>query len=774
MSLDDGELSSDEAPKQAKDQPTNGEAAEKASPEQPPTIGRRRQNLSFDEVMASYQAKWQARLQQLRPSQPESSQPQAQEVPEQLPLASPETEGKKAPDVENNIDQVDGQGAMISQAGVIHRLHNVSNPVTINMYSQPEVLLKALTSLFQTETFEKALRGSEALRDANEEETGQSGKAASIQEKLLKEVRSSVSGAFVNASEHKSSTKHGKLPENDEEIELWYRQELSEKDRCFVKAAAVLHGATLRAIREATSEFYAQVHTKQEADKTHNIQTAMPSQLGVEITTEPTSSTDVLTRIFSLIQQDERRRIAQAYTSDQTKTSPGPSPSSEIFDQDSITSLLKRTHTYTLRANGATRLLWQDADASGLSRFSVELLRFLAREVEMEHMFDSQPEQNFIDIIKQWPERYQGERAWRSASALGVIWWYQDARNLLWRQATKWAKSQQKQYWEHAAALLDGAYQIERDTIKGTEDEGSSAVLQLLNQWISITHRTATARGEGYAAARAYALIGRKSPDVALNGLDRLLLFPSTNTDTGETRNSQEDLFIFGLSKYIDIVRSGHIRSVLKHLADGAKFHAHWQGTSRSKGGPRENSQQNAANLHIILAAFMLVASCSLSAASIDFVVPYPVTEHLPEHPGCPDNEGRDILLAGLLTTAERDWQYQLTTLLCTLIIEKNDEAAFYLLCRWGVIVLKNQGQDIDVEDNSLLQAYAQFLVDVGELIYEWSKDRGSTRFLSLGIYKRRLRLWETDKRLPQPSFKYLAKYALDKLNPLSGTIERK
>jgi len=163
------------------------------------------------------------------------------------------------------------------------------------------------------------------------------------------------------------------------------------------------------------------------------------------------------------------------------------------------------------------------------------------------------------------------------------------------------------------------------------------------------------------------------------------------------------------------------------------------------------------------LTAFFLVTSCSLSAVDINVVATYHPSGHLHEHPICPDNKGRDILLAGILTTSEPLWRNQLTTLLASIILEKNYPAAFYLMTRWGEIVLKNESKDAA----TLEDAYVQFLVQVGQQVLTWSTDRGATRLVAIGTYKRKLTLWLTDRRLPHPHFKDLAQRVLKELSKI-------
>jgi hypothetical protein len=771
MSPDDNELPGPDVPDEP-DQPTNTQQASEASPTPlasnitPDTargqsiFQRRLQRPNAIEPRRVTRLRVPGSPQRYQPNQgPDVTNPANAAKPSPVPPAPPEEEEQEATTA-NTIDTVGGRGNTTNQANTIYNT---------NIILQTEEVVKDLVGGTLEQIFKKAgvsLEGTSEGDEGSPETTSDSfSKAsASLEGRLLKSIKSSSSSAaFVNKSRARTKTGVRALPRNDKEIEQWYYQELSERERCFVKAAAVLHGAPLRAIAEATNELYAPLKEQDEARRAQDEAGRTQTQPAPAALTTPTppaapsSLDEVLVQIYSLIQQEGRIRATQQMTGD-AQAAPVPL-SPRDSRSDSVDALLARTHTYTQRVNGALRLFWQDADSSGLSRFSVDLLRFLAREVAMEDMFGTQSGQRFLDTISQWPTRYRGERSWRSAGALGIIWWHQDARNLLWRQANKWARSQKEQDWEHAAALLDGAYQVERDTMKaGADEPAASSVLQLLDQWISAAHQPQTAHGEGYAAARAYALIGRKSPEIALKGLERLLLFPQPQSINQEPQYPPEDLFVFGISKYVDIVKSGHIRQVLDFLADRAEHHSHRQGSLR--GVRRENHQQRSAALYIIFTAFFLVASCSLSAADDMVPASYSSTAQLPEHPSCPDDEGRDILLAGLLTQAELPaWRDRLATLLCALIVEKNYQPALYLMRRWGEIVLKKSG-----DDHVLIESYAQFLIEVGERIRAWSAVRGAEQIFAFRTYTYRLSLWKKDLRLPQPGFEQLAQKVLDRL----------
>lgn len=642
---------------------------------------------------------------------------------------------------ESKVGKIDGKGHQITQAATI-----------INQF----------TYNFTNGSLTNGFKG--AMHIPDEESDDQNNLDAhtpdlndafiSSADKIIEEIAASSNDAtFINTSRARTRTNSDLLPHNSKEIESWYYQELNDGERCFVKACAVLHGATLRAIGEATKELY----TAQKDGSRENVQTVSSGE--EPPSTLPPQMPETLLWVYERGQQTERARAMRAQIS--RRENERKPTETEAIPLHSLDTLLERTYTYAAYTNGATRIFWKDTNL-GLSNFSIELLRFLAREAAMEEMFGPQAGLRFLDIVKQWPEKFRGERSWRSANALGVIWWHQDAKNLLWRQADKWAKSQQKQDWEHAAALLDGAYQVERLTLKPDANGNiNSSVLQLLDRWtatahkwITTTHQPPVKRGEGYAAARAYALIGRKSPEVALQGLEQLLHFPPRQQSTAKTgRDPAEDLFISGVIKYADIARAGHIRQILKHLANDVELHIRRQGSSRIKRGIDKNAEQSASALHVILTAFILVTSCSLSGVDSNVAATYHPSEHLPKYPICPDNNGKDILLAGILTTAEPLWREQLITLLASIIFEKNYPAAFYLMIRWGEIVLKDESEDAPAFED----AYVQFLVKVGQQILAWSTEQGATRLIALGTYERKLTLWQTDRRLPHPRFRDLA-----------------
>jgi hypothetical protein len=642
----------------------------------------------------------------------------------------------------NNVGKVDRQ-SQVTQAGVVFQ--------TFNM-----ITIQKLTKGFQ-DSEAPAMESYGIPDDASKAHNiaDNNDAADSPGEKILEEIQSgSGDAAYVISSRDTPGAGKIKLPATYEEIEGWYVQ-LSEYERCLVKAASVLHSAPFSAISEATRELYIHVRDR--------LQTEAPpetsSQSDMKKSAVPATTTETLTHFLLWLRQEEQELMHT------TKQSPEASPSRAPAFTGSHTEMLNRTHLYIRRINGAMRLFWEDADeASGISSFSTKLLRFFARETDMERMFALQGE-SFLDIVKQWPEKYHGELSWRSANALGVIWWYQNARELLWTQASKWAKSSRQQDWGHAAALLDGAFRVEQNEIANNAMHIQNAsVLQLLHQWINIAHQATSERGEGYAAARAYALIGRKYPEVALKGLQRLLVFPLNREIKPEMALLQQDLIIKGVLKYIDIVKSGHIRQVLAHLAGSLDQPVSGSilFTSPDIRKSRIQAQQNSNDLQVVLAVFILISSCSLSGVNLQVTPRYSSDEALPDLPICPGREGKDVLLAGLLTEAEQPaWSKQVAILVGALLMEKADEAAFYLLRCWAEIVFRDTGP----QARALRQAYQNFLVQVGQQIHAWLNERQSQRFFALGVYKRKLRQWMTDPHLsPRHRFQQMAEQVLTRL----------
>jgi hypothetical protein len=721
--------------------PPTGEAPPASPQEQQAEAARKLQNAVLDfgqEIMKNMNERWQGLHPASNPGEKPADSPFWQHATPSL--ASPDA--ARSPDaaagaLRNGVGRVDGHSQVTQGQIILQNIISIGAELTKGFRDSDTPGAEG------QDVPDRADHGQEATDNKATDSAG---------EKILEEIQSaSDDAAYVISSRDTPGVSKTRLPASNAEIERWYVP-LSEYERCLVKTAAVLHSAPFSAVSEATRELYLQVRDRLQAEPPPEASPG-PEEKKRDA---PTTTTETLSSFLLWLHQEEQGHRHQAS---------GASLSRASAFTGSTTELLKRTHLYIRRVNGAMRLFWEDADeTSGLSSFSTRLLRFLAREADMERTFARQGE-SFLDIVRQWPEKYHGELSWRSANALGVIWWYQNARELLWAQASTWARSSRQQDWGHAAALLDGAFRVEQYEIAHNVTHAqSSSVLQLLAQWINVAHQATSERGEGYAAARAYALIGRKYPEVALKGLQRLLIFPASREIKPEVALLQQNLIIKGVLKYIDIVKSGHIRQVLAHLAGSLDQPASGSITFTSPDirKSRIQAQQHSNDLQVTLAAFILVSSCSQSGANVQAVPRYSSTEALPDLPLCPDREGKDVLLAGLLTEAEQPaWSKQVAMLAGALLMENADEAAFYLLRNWAEIVLRDTGP----QAQALRQAYQHFLVQVGQQLHSWLSERQSQRFFALGVYKRKLRQWTTDRRLsPRHKFQQLAEQVLSRL----------
>jgi hypothetical protein len=83
-----------------------------------------------------------------------------------------------------------------------------------------------------------------------------------------------------------------------------------------------------------------------------------------------------------------------------------------------------------------------------------------------------------------------------------------------------------------------------------------------------------------------------------------------------------------------------------------------------------------------------------------------------------PDGEGRDVLLAGILSTKETRWRNNLLVLFCSAIFAEREREAFFFLGQWADII--NNFAD---EQDETWESYAQFLVNLGRITQAWEED---------------------------------------------------
>ena len=399
----------------------------------------------------------------------------------------------------------------------------------------------------------------------------------------------------------------------------------------------------------------------------------------------------------------------------------------------SATKLRKRSYTTIGQVGGVARIFWQNAE------FGAQVLHFIAEEsIEWP---GSQLGQSFLDMLQKWSEGLTGECSRRSARALGGILAYQST-NQLWRVANAWANNEDDRSRRLAALLLSGAYEV--GCIEADRNVGNAlmdSVLRLLKQWVERFLQSANVR-VACAAVRTYSLLGRQSPEIALQGVEQLLQQPLR-----KTANALPDEIISAIvSAYVALAWSGNIRLVL----DALTLHVeHWSHQHHLPAKEyQQYRQQREMVLNVTFDAFFLIAASSLAAKRDDPSIIYETSASLPAHPIVPDRDGKDILLVGLLSDAELAWHLDLSTLLCAAMIEKKHKAAFDLLRQWAEIVLGQQGD----ETEALYATFVNFMVSLDQRLHKWCRDlesRGMTR-RSVETYRNELIKWKNKEQSNQ------------------------
>lgn len=248
----------------------------------------------------------------------------------------------------------------------------------------------------------------------------------------------------------------------------------------------------------------------------------------------------------------------------------------------------------------------------------------------------------------------------------------------------------------------------------------------------------------GYAVASTYALIGKRSPDLALEGLEQLLKLPLSNSIDVKDLNR---IFAAGVSAYVILSWSGHIRDVIKHLAASAEPLSHSRDLPLRSKKRHEYRHQREVYLKVTLEAFFLVAAASFTDVQKVKDVQYSLYEELPSQPAIPDPLGRDMLLAFILSKNEVMYQEYITTLLCAAIVERKSREAFGLLRYWAEIVLRiRELRGSDAEE--MYETFLKFIVNLGRKVKRWCDDLEKQKLLSppaFETFKKRLTQWSTD-----------------------------
>ena len=480
-------------------------------------------------------------------------------------------------------------------------------------------------------------------------------------------VMDSALSDVAYAGDEKADAEQGSKtpPETTERIRDWYRNCLNDLEKCFVQAAAVLSGAPENEVRRATSELY-----------------------------KP-------------ILAEARRQATRRPQSDDI-----PAASESIILDEHFQA---KTYTTVRKVEGARRVFWQDATANGFSTFAVRVLGV----IEAEAPIGSQTGQGFLEQLEQLPRKFEGESAWRVPRALGGLWLNSDESQFL-RMADEWIGSEvEDDWWEwRIANLLDGAYEVEYKVLgEKVAQTNKSVVLGLVSSWITEAHTSAHDAQRtrlGCTVAKVCGLIGQRCLQPALRDLDSLLSFPLN--EEGNDTTLPEDVFIEAIWSYVTLARYGAVRKVLAHLASNVERLSR-ERRDRAMRNPWEYLSQRSITLSAMLNAFTFLAILSFREEQEITRGMYSRTQPVPEYPRILDNEqGQDVLLAGILAKEETMWRQHITTILCALIVEGNIDLAFYLMRGWADDVLRERGP----ESLALRDAYIQFMVDVVHQADEW------------------------------------------------------
>lgn len=484
-----------------------------------------------------------------------------------------------------------------------------------------------------------------------------------------------------------ASTQPTKLPETQEELEQWYYG-LTVSERCFVQAAAVLIGAPVDDISWAAYQLYEPILRARKA----------------------------------------RAGDANYYLAEEASLK-----SSELY---------ARTHTVVHRVDHTPRLYWQVDDEEKNKDFPLLVLHFVVNEAQsIKGLSVAPPGEGFLDQVERWPDEFinkNDECSWRAARALGTIW-HERGPARLESQANRWAENDDKQYWEYAASLLAGAYEAEQyDQRSNDEAARSSDVLRILDEWVELS-----SIGKQCAAASAYRLIGRESREIALDGLEKLFQFSEEQLNEGEV-SLPRDVFIGVARGYLTLARIGSLRQVLGRLGAISQRFAQNRNLAREKKNFKAIDYQRWVGLHVAFVAFLVIADESSAAVKKNVRATYSLTAPLPENPKLPDDQGRDVLLAGLLTKAEAAWRQSITRLLCAELLEKEHKLALDQMRKWADLVLQIPGSQGELAE----KAYEEFLVDVGWTLKLWSDKlfkAGFTMPRAVQIYKSGLERWQAE-----------------------------
>ncbi len=211
---------------------------------------------------------------------------------------------------------------------------------------------------------------------------------------------------------------------------------------------------------------------------------------------------------------------------------------------------------------------------------------------------------------------------------------------------------------------------------------------------------------------------------------------------------------------------SGRVRDVIEHLATSAEQLSHSRNRPLNSKKRHEYRRKRAVYLEVTLEAFFLIAAASSTDVQKIQDVQYSLSEPLPTQPSLPDDAGRDVLLAFLLSRSEVRCQEYITTLLCAAIVEQKSRDAFGLLRYWAEIVLQIRESHVtDAEE--MYSIFLQFIVHLGRTVEKWCFDLEQQKLLPPPAYetfKKRLKQWRTEGAFYSHPIGSLAQKVLEQL----------
>lgn len=393
------------------------------------------------------------------------------------------------------------------------------------------------------------------------------------------------------------------------------------------------------------------------------------------------------------------------------------------------------TYTEFRTVYGTERIFFRDTTVQGNSPFRIRLLHFLSREAMRGSWGVSG--QYMLVIAEAWAESTRGDSYWRAAQALGIIW-SQDPERLK-RIANDWANSKTQRDWRRAASLLYGAYEFEQ--ILGDEfGLQRSRIPGILKQWIERAHTYGNYR-VGCAAAYAYGLLARRSPETALQGLDDLLNFSLRPDQPANQQGIPLTVFVALTSNYVNLVWLGHLRLLIQHIATRIEELVQKRTRVTRLTEQAQHKFQRTIVLETLFTVFFLVAGESLPDTSTSPSTTS-LSAPLQEPPQIPATDGRDTLLVGLLTKDPAGWRREIAVIVCGAIIEHKSQLTFDFLQNWTLQVLEEQSE----EQKKSYRSLVRFFTEIDVLLIEWTQglvDAGFSQQTARETFWRRFYSWQ-------------------------------